>query len=228
MAMENLEALGRQFGFDLLGIAPAAEFPHVPGWSRSVIVLGTAALDPALDLELYVELEGQRQWSKWAYERIVAGAGRLAQALGGLGHRAEPLTFEDSLALLDLKAAAVRAGLGVIGLNTLVLTRRFGPRVRLGAIFTDVPLPAGRPLQDYFCASCSLCIAACPTAAMGPHGLDRSRCIAEFAPDAAMCKLQSQLLRFPTPYTRLQCARCIDACPIGRRLPLRFWGLDPR
>jgi epoxyqueuosine reductase len=227
MTTDDLEALGRPLGFDLLGIAPAAEFPHVPGWSRSVVVLGTAALDPALDLELYVEVEGQQQWSKWAYERIVAGAGRLAQALSGQGHRAEPLTFEDSLALLDLKAAAVRAGLGVLGLNTLVLTRRLGPRVRLGAVFTDLLLPAGRPLHDFYCVSCSLCIAACPTAALGPGGLDRSRCVAEFAPDAAMCELQARLLRFPTPHTRLACARCIDVCPVGKNLPLRFWGLDP-
>jgi epoxyqueuosine reductase QueG len=228
MTRDELQVQATTLGFDLVGIAPAGEFPTVPAWTKSVIVLGMATLDPALDLELYIE-EGQKQrFSKWAYERLVAAAARLALALSGVGHRAQPLTYEDSLALLDLKAAAVRAGLGVWGLNGLVLTRRFGPRVRLGAVFTDLQLSPDQPLLDYYCVSCSLCITACPTGALGPAGLDRSRCIAEFEPDAAMVRLQKQMVVFPTPHTRYQCAECISACPIGKRLPTRFWGLDPR
>jgi epoxyqueuosine reductase QueG len=224
---DELCARARALGFDLVGVAPAAEFATVPAWARSIVVLGMAALDPALDLELYVEAAGEQRWSKWAYERLVAGAARLALALVEAGHRAQPLTYEDSLALLDLKAAAVRAGLGVWGLNHLVITHHFGPRVRLGAVFTDLDLPAGAPLHDYYCVSCSLCLAACPTGALGPAGLDRSRCIGEFEPDAAMARLQKEMVDFPTPYTRRQCAACVDACPIGKRLPARFWGLDP-
>jgi epoxyqueuosine reductase QueG len=224
---ESVQEWALSLGFDLLGVAPAAEFPAVPGWTRSVIVLGMAALDPAFDMELYVELEGSRRWSKWAYERLAAGAARLALAMGGQGHRAQPLTYEDSLALIDLKVAAVRAGLGVRGLNNLVVTRRFGPRVRFGAVFSGLHLPAGEPRQDYYCVSCSLCLAACPTGALTPGGFDRSRCIAEFAPDASMAARQERMLRFPTPHTRLQCAACIDACPIGKKVPARFWGADP-
>jgi epoxyqueuosine reductase QueG len=228
MIKAELCAQARELGFDLVGIAPADEFATVPPWARSVIVVGMAALDRALDLELYIEEVQEQRWSKWAYERLVAGTARLALALVAGGYRAHPLTYEDSLALLDLKAAAVRAGLGVWGLNRLVLTRRFGPRVRLGAIFTDLDLPADHPLLDYYCVSCSLCIAACPTGALGPTGLDRAQCIAEFAPDAAMVRLQQEMIENLTPHARLQCAECITACPIGKRLPTRFWGLDPR
>ena len=225
----NKEELRREawgLGFELLGVAPAGEFPGVPGWARSVVVVGMAALDPALDLELYLEEGGERRWSKWAYERLVAGAARLALLLIAEGHRAQPLTYEDSLATLDLKAAAERAGLGVRGLNTLIITRRFGPRVRLGALFTGLELSPDRPILDYFCVSCTLCIVACPTGALGMDGLDRSRCIAEFEPDAAMVELQKRLGQFPTPHTRLQCAACVTACPIGKRVATRFWGLD--
>lgn len=215
-------------GFDLLGVAPACEFPSAPDWAQSVIVLGMAALDRCLDMELYIEQGGAKVWSKWSYERMVAGAARLALSLLADGHRAQPLTYEDSLALLNLKAAAVRAGLGVRGLNDLVLNRRFGPRLRLGAIFADLQLPADQPLQDYYCVSCSLCIVACPTSALGPGGFDRSRCIGEFAPDVAMVSMQTEMLEFPTRHTLVQCAECVHACPIGKRLPTRFWGLDPR
>jgi epoxyqueuosine reductase QueG len=228
MTKDELRAQARTLGFDLMGIAPASEFATVPSWARSVIVVGMATLDRAFDFELYIEEDHEQRWSKWAYERLVAGAARLALALFHAGYRAEPLSYEDSLSLLDLKAAGVRAGLGVRGLNRLVITRRFGPRVRLGAVFTDLDLPGDLALLDYYCASCSLCIAACPTGALSPAGLDRSHCIAEFAPDRPMARLQKQMLDFPTPHTRVQCAACIAACPIGKRLPTRFWGLDAR
>jgi epoxyqueuosine reductase QueG len=226
MEKDDLRTQARDLGFDLLGIAPGDEFPNVPAWTRAIIVLGMATLDPAFDLELYIEEEGQQRFSKWAYERLAGGAARLALALVVQGHRAQPLTYEDSLSLLDLKAAAVRAGLGVRGLNNLVLTRRFGPRVRFGAVFTDLDLPADQPHQDYYCVSCSQCLVACPTGALSPAGFDRARCIGEFEPDAAMARLQREMLDFPTPHTRTQCAECIAACPIGARLPTRFWGLD--
>jgi epoxyqueuosine reductase QueG len=228
MNKDELRREARGLGFEGFGVAPGEEFPGVPPWARSVVVVGMAALDPALDLELYVEEEGERWWSKWAYERLVAGVARLALLLVAEGYRAQPLTYEDSLATLDLKAAAVRAGLGVRGLNTLVITQRFGPRVRLGALFTDLDLPADQPIVDYFCVSCTLCLAACPTRALGLDGLDRSRCIAEFEPDAAMVELQKKLGQFPTPHTRLQCAKCVTACPVGKRVATRFWGLDGR
>jgi epoxyqueuosine reductase len=227
LTRDDLRAEARGLGFDMLGIAPASSFPTVPAWTRSVIVLGMAVLDEALDFELYIEQEDGRRWSKWAYERLVAAAAQLALYLLSKGVRAQPLTYEDSLALLDLKAAAVQAGLGVWGLNHLVITRRFGPRIRFGAVFADLELPADQPLLDYYCVSCSLCIAACPTSALRPAGFDRSRCIAEFELDAAMVELQRKLVHFPTPHTRHQCSACIDACPVGKRIPTRFWGLDP-
>ena len=208
-------------------MAPAAEFPAVPAWAESVVVLGMATLDPAFDLELYIEEGGERRWSKWAYERLVAGAARLALELVECGRRAVPLTYEDSLSVLDLKVAAVRAGLGVRGLNNLVLTRRYGPRVRFGALFVDLALTPGVPLRDYFCVNCSLCLAVCPTAALGPAGFDRSRCIAEFAPDQAMVEMQKEMVERPTPHTRRQCAACVTACPVGKRVASRFWGFDP-
>jgi epoxyqueuosine reductase QueG len=228
MDKAELEAQARALGFDFLGVAPASEFPSVPGWAEAVIVLGMVTLDRAFDLELYIEEQGAKRWSKWAYERLAAGAARLALGLIDAGQRAQPLNYEDSLSVLDLKQAAVRAGLGVWGLNGLVLTRRFGPRVRFGAVFTDLDLPLDSLRQDYFCTSCSLCIAACPTGALGPTGLDRSRCVAEFRPDATMVRRQREWVEFPTPHTRYQCARCITACPIGKGVPTRFWGLDPQ
>ncbi len=43
-----------------------------------------------------------------------------------------------------------------------------------------------------------------------------------------LAALQRELLEFPTSHTRFQCAACSAACPVGKRLPACFWGLDPR
>ena len=122
-----------------------------------------------------------------------------------------------------IASGGVAAGLGAAGLNGLVITPEYGPRVRLGAIFLDADLPPDAPRDDYPCASCTRCWGACPTRALGPDGLDRSLCMAEFAPDAAMIERQRTGLRWLTPRTRRQCIACVTACPIGRVHAGTFW-----
>lgn len=213
----SVKTLARKLGCDKVGITTPAGF-HLPEWTRSVIVLGQATLDEAWDYQMHLFYDGRRFWSKPIYERLVAIAGRLALALVRAGFAAEPLTFEDSLALMDLKQAAVRAGLGVIGLNNLVVTREYGPRIRFGAVYTAAPLSPDAPLHEYYCSSCTLCWGACPDRALGPNGLDRSRCRAEFDPTPEMARLQEQEEKHPSPATRLQCIRCLVSCPIGKRV----------
>jgi len=47
---------------------------------------------------------------------------------------------QGSIGDVSLRHAAVEAGLGGIGLNRLLLTKRFGLRIRLGAVLTTAPL----------------------------------------------------------------------------------------
>jgi epoxyqueuosine reductase len=75
------------------------------------------------------------------------------------------------------RAVAQRAGLGFFGKNTNLLTRTHGSYVLLGAVLTDVPLPADPPrIAD--CGACTLCLDACPTGALPqPYYVDSARCI---------------------------------------------------
>jgi epoxyqueuosine reductase len=75
------------------------------------------------------------------------------------------------------RAVAQRAGLGFFGKNTNVLTRTHGSYVLLGALLTDLPLPADPPASGD-CGSCTLCLDACPTGALpAPYQLDSNRCL---------------------------------------------------
>jgi reductive dehalogenase len=61
---------------------------------------------------------------------------------------------------------AVDAGLGECGRLGYLLTKEFGPRVRLGAVSTDLPLVPDKPVDigvADFCRICQKCATCCPS-----------------------------------------------------------------
>jgi epoxyqueuosine reductase len=64
---------------------------------------------------------------------------------------------------------AIQAGLGEYGRHSLLITKEFGPRVRLAKIFTDLPLVNDKPIRfgvKEFCDVCRRCTDACPVKAI--------------------------------------------------------------
>ena len=59
---------------------------------------------------------------------------------------------------------AIDAGLGELGRMGLLITKKYGPRVRLGTVTTDLPLVPDRPIKfgaAEFCESCNICVKEC-------------------------------------------------------------------
>ena len=111
---------------------------------------------------------------------------------------------------LNLKQQAVAAGLGRWGKNSLVLSPRFGPWLRLMAVrlvgATLSPTGPGRDSHEEnpLCKDCTACVDACPLGILEPYYLnDRSNC------RASVSKL-TQLGKLVT------CDRCLVVCPVGR------------
>jgi epoxyqueuosine reductase len=81
---------------------------------------------------------------------------------------------------LDERALAVRAGLGFIGKNTLLLQPDGGSFGVLGVLLLGLPLPPdapARPTAGASCGNCRRCLEACPTGALtGPYQLDPRHC----------------------------------------------------
>ena len=61
---------------------------------------------------------------------------------------------------------AIDAGLGELGRFGYLMTKEFGPRVRLSAVTTDLPLIPDQPVDigvDDFCTICKKCAVCCPS-----------------------------------------------------------------
>jgi epoxyqueuosine reductase QueG len=70
------------------------------------------------------------------------------------------------------KLIAQEAGLGRMGWNRLVLHPEFGAFVALGTLLLDVEVSEHNAPLDYNpCIECKLCVAACPTGAVGTDGV---------------------------------------------------------
>lgn len=69
------------------------------------------------------------------------------------------------------KPVAVAAGLGRMGIHRNVIHPRFGNFILLGTVVTEARVSeASHPVDYNPCLECKLCVAACPTGAIGPNG----------------------------------------------------------
>lgn len=220
---DRLRAVALEMGADLFGVAGTDRFHNqeYTGNSplafmesaRSVVVLGVAVPRGAIESLP----KGRPEYTNTlmagtATLRVIAF--RLARLIEKSGYRATIVPTEGSefgywyadretlMAGLSIKYAAYCADLGNYGINQLLITDEFGPRVRMTAIVTDAPFggdePPSRPLLHEDCGDCLQCVAACPAEAFSADGtIDRHRC-AEYM--------------FKT-LGGLRCGLCVRACP---------------
>ncbi len=94
----------------------------------------------------------------------------------------EPYDYWDSerrhgQGILSLKHAAVRAGLGKMGKNTLLINEHFGNMLWLGAVLTDLELESDHMADYEACIpGCQLCIDSCPGQALDGTTIIQQAC----------------------------------------------------
>ncbi len=212
-------------GFACLEDAAPAGFC---GWPRAISI--AVALDPrALDGvddgptgEYYAEYDRVNR----ALNEI---AGRTARLVLSLGYGAEPFPatvpesrqrdeWTSTLSVaFQHKTAATRAGLGWVGKSALLITPRFGPRLRLGTVLTDMPLRVGEPVTAGRCGNCKVCSLACPGLAIRGcewhAGMPRGELV-----DAWACwETARRLMRERVGADNAVCGVCVALCPVGRK-----------
>ncbi len=154
--------------------------------------------------------------------RINAVSERLTAAIKNKGFRSKNLAASVRTDTVNIKGefphktAATRAGLGWIGRHCQLITRPFGPWIRLGTVFTDMELPCGPPIERNYCGQCMRCIAACPANALTGKawypGLPREEIL-----DVSACDTWKKKHYFKY-HKGHNCGICSSACPYGSKM----------
>ena len=82
----------------------------------------------------------------------------------------------DTSPVMD-KVWAQRAGLGWQGKHTNLITRDYGSWIFLGELFVNIELDYDELFSEDLCGSCTACIDACPTQALGEYEIYAEKCI---------------------------------------------------
>lgn len=114
------------------------------------------------------------------------------------------------------KTAATQAGLGWIGRHCQLITRKYGPWVRLGTVFTNMrALKKGIPIDRSFCGKCFRCVDACPADALKGTawypGISRSEIL-----DVKVCDNWKKE-NYYQYHNGHNCGICASACPYGAK-----------
>ena len=148
---------------------------------RSIVVMAMEIFPEFLELTSQENVTGAANLYDLYNHHVDILAGKLnkaaydvARASRQSGSKALPLpsrhtpTDRRSLrSIISYKHAAEAAGLGRIGMSSLLVTHRFGPRVRLSLCLTEASLQSTAYDDPHACRFCNICVFKCPA-----HALD--------------------------------------------------------
>lgn len=250
----TVKSVAREAGADLVGLARVEDYPaggHIgapsrfmPG-ARSIVAFAVRIPGGALESNsMHLTLRGSMTSMEvvdWVGHRVAGyleDHGALAVAIPTFIPLPMIPETKGLIAEFSLRHAAQAAGLGVLGRNNLLLTERFGPRVRLGAVVTTAELEPD-PRAEKVCEECNTCIDSCPAEALSDQGFDPFKCIKNLQPIGLVPAMrfwaglaskdpeEQKSLIFSPAYWQLHqsllvgasynCYLCQKVCPRGRR-----------
>ncbi len=180
-------------GVDLCGIAGADRFTDAPeGFGpcdvlpgcKSVIVIARqfnhGTLKAASTIPYTVvrnDLSFKLNEDAWAIADAMDRAGHTAIPMGCIGPDEYDKKTDKMRGILSLKHAAVLAGLGKMGKNTLLVNDRFGNMLWLNAIMTTEELEPD-PIASYepCIPTCRKCLDICPVKALDGVSIQQPLC----------------------------------------------------
>lgn len=170
----------------------------LPG-ARSAIMLGVSYWQgESAVLRLQAGDSLRPTWARYALHEDyhdtmkpgLVAAGRLIEEMFGAGER-DYRYYVDTGPVLE-RGWAARAGIGFVGKNAMLISRRHGNWLFLAAILTKVAFAADEPIRKrvenldtmragdvgLLCGKCTRCLDACPTNAFAAPGVvDARRCV---------------------------------------------------
>ncbi len=215
---DAIKAASYFLGVDAVGIS------RCPDWTWYSHDARGDAIDPPHDHAIsmiidqgYETMEGASgdDWisvaqSMRAYLRFSLLGGVIAQQIRNLGYSAKAHTVMDGEVLQP--PLLLLSGLGEVSrIGEVILNPFLGPRLKSGAVTTDMPLAHDKPIDfgmQKFCGSCNKCARECPSGAItaGPKLMFNGYEI--WKSDSQKCATY----RIGT-LGGAMCGRCMKTCP---------------
>lgn len=230
-------------GFELCGITEAMPIPffeeHIGAWIAEGNHAGMAWIERnnAIRADVSHLLEGAKTvvilakyYNDKSYDMTVPRVARYAQNVDyhltmreNMVKMGEALDAEfgaqtrccvDSAPLAE-RYWAQKAGLGWIGKSGMLVNKEYGGFTTLGAILIDKECDAyDTPSAFNGCGSCSKCIVACPTGAIGTKGrIDCRRCLSYLTVEHRGAWEEETRRLMETSEWLYGCDRCTEVCP---------------
>lgn len=225
---DQIEQLGEKEGLDLVRYIPAEPFERkglessrrndprnfLPE-AQSIIVVGTYIGGCALsDWEDPHVGRTSRLFLSGFTRDVVLPLSPVASLLREKGFQVLICdTMQSETSVIPLKQAALKAGMGWQGKNSLILSKEFGSFLALGGLITDALFSGTTEKQENLCGRCRSCIETCPTGAIvEPYVVVRQKCINFLLED----HLQHEEASAAIGNRIFECEICQTACPWNR------------
>ena len=189
---------------------PQSIFPE----ARSVIVIGLPVALPVLETapsiyyhELYTTVNTLLDQYTYRLASYLNEMGYPSVFVPRDGYGGIEALLENPVAFFSHRHAAYLAGLATFGVNNMILTPEYGPRVRFGSVLTAAVIPEDPVMEEDLCTRCMACVERCPAHALEEGEYPTSRT------DKKACTENSARLQ----KKRISpCGICLKVCPVGR------------
>jgi epoxyqueuosine reductase QueG len=159
-------------GASLVGFADIRSIPPEKRQSMEYAVSIGVAVNPAIirrvgstgpSMEYYYEIVRVGSFLNYLAGLTVKslqskGYDAISVSDGVIENRIDPQTL---CAPFQHKTVATMAGLGWIGKFSVLVTKEFGPAIRLATVLTNARLECGTPCEASYCGECQECVKAC-------------------------------------------------------------------
>jgi len=184
-------------------------------YALSVAVkLSDAVIDGITDSPTHVYFHHYRTVNSHI-DNILLKAGMDIEKMGG---RYIPVAASQSITaysgFFQHKTVARLSGLGGIGKSGLFIHKKFGPRVRLGSLLTDLPFETSETFNGDICGDCNICVKLCPAMAIGSKPFDINN--PDDTLDRHACS-EYMKKHFQHIGRGVVCGICVKNCPKGRK-----------
>ena len=185
---------------------------RLPENSRSVIV---ACFPYLLEKESYENINISKYAVVTDYHTVALNRlNSAAEKLREIFPDEEFAVFADNSPVPEVSAAC-KVGLGSRGLNTLLITEKYGSYVFIGEIVTSLGIQCN-DISEKNCIGCKKCIEACPSGALAEKGFDRALCLSEITQKKGILT-EKEIHLMKECGCVWGCDICQDICPMNKK-----------